>query len=237
MILLDIKIYLHLHDIAPVNFPHTDHLSAWQPLDVFLSQTSENIQLACVHILLPSSYHLHERCGHNLDFKTYYKLLEKILMWRLKRHEELSSYANQVSTPLQRLPKHDRVLILSDNYHLLLPATTLPLLWAVGGVGYTNMTVKVMGSGNWYFSDKMTLYNLITVTKEQMTNHNQFHSPGKQLNIQMTFHMAFFLLFIYFFGWTAATSLNIIWTGYSIELKQSISIIIKAAKEGITEHN
>jgi hypothetical protein len=121
-------------------------------------------------------------------------------MWGLKRHEELPSYANQVSAPLQRLPKHDRVLILSDNYLLLLPAATLPLLWAVGGVGYGNMIVKMIGSGSWYFSDKMTLYNLVTVTKEQMTNHIPFHSPGEQLNIKITFHMALFLLFVYFFG-------------------------------------
>jgi len=40
----------------------------------------------------------------------------------------------------------------------------------------------------------MTLYNLI----EQMTNHIPSHSPGKQLNMKMTFLMIFFLLF--FFG-------------------------------------
>jgi len=79
MILLVIKIYLHLHEITFINFPHTDHFSAWQPLDVFLPQTHENIQLARAHILLPSNNHLHERCMHNLDFKTYYKLLKRIL--------------------------------------------------------------------------------------------------------------------------------------------------------------
>jgi hypothetical protein len=73
MILLDTEIYLHLHEIAYVKYPYTDHLSAWQLLDLFLLQTSENIQLAHVYILLPSNYHLHERCMHNLDFKTYYK--------------------------------------------------------------------------------------------------------------------------------------------------------------------
>jgi hypothetical protein len=73
MILLDSEIYLHLREIAYFNFSYTDHLGAWQPFDLFLPQTSENIQLAHVYIPLPSNYHLHERCMHNLDFKTYYK--------------------------------------------------------------------------------------------------------------------------------------------------------------------
>jgi hypothetical protein len=90
---------------------------------------------------------------------------------------------------LWRLPKNDRVLILSENYCLLLPTVILPLLWDVCGVGYGHM----IESGNRYFSDKMTLYNsTITVTKEQMTNHIPFHGHGEKLNIKMTFHMAFF---------------------------------------------
>jgi len=68
----------------------------------------------------------------------------------------------------------------------------------------------------------MTPYNLIvTVTKEQMTNHILSHGPGEQLNIKVTFFMTF-LLFIYFWEGgrgTAAAPLNIR-TGYLIELKQ-----------------
>ena len=73
MILLDTEIYLHLREIAYVSFPYVDHLTAWQPLDLFLPQTSENIQFPHVYIMLPSNYHLHERCMYNLFFKTYYK--------------------------------------------------------------------------------------------------------------------------------------------------------------------
>jgi hypothetical protein len=51
----------------------------------FLPQTSENIQLARAHILLPSNYHLLERCMHFCDFKTHYKLLGKKIIFTNKR--------------------------------------------------------------------------------------------------------------------------------------------------------
>jgi len=53
-----------------------------------------------------------------------------------------------------------RVLILSDNYHVSLPAATLPSVWVIWLVGYSNTINKLTGSGNWSLSDKiMTLYN------------------------------------------------------------------------------
>jgi hypothetical protein len=93
--MLDVKICLNLREIAFVNFPHTDHSNAWQPLDVFLPKTHENIQLAYVHILLPSDYHLYKRRTHNLDFKTYYELLKKF------RCEDRRGMKNFHHTPIK----------------------------------------------------------------------------------------------------------------------------------------
>jgi hypothetical protein len=83
MILLDIKIHLHLHAITLIQ-NHNSKLCPKQTTSVFGShsmcfypKTSENILLACVHILLPSNYHLKERPMLNFDFKTHYELLKK----------------------------------------------------------------------------------------------------------------------------------------------------------------
>jgi hypothetical protein len=70
--LLDNEVYLHLCQIAFIYFPCADHFDAWQPLETYFHpQTSANIQLALVHILL--------RFYHDLHFKTYNKLLKKFL--------------------------------------------------------------------------------------------------------------------------------------------------------------
>jgi hypothetical protein len=55
-----------------------------------------------------------------------------------------------------------RILILSDNCHLLLPAPTLLHVWAIGWVGHINTINEWTGSGNQWLSNYiMTLWKWV----------------------------------------------------------------------------